>query len=496
VKKLQDLLNRYLVYIISFVFIALNLYEATKDFMFFWLLPVALVFVVIAIFRLDILLLITVFFVPLSIPLGELSGGMSVELWLPTEVFLIMILFIVLCKRITGETFNKRILSHPVTIAIFLNVFWILVTAVTSTMPLVSFKFLLSRLWFLIGFYFLALEIFRKEQNITRYLWAYIIPLLLVIGYTIGRHLSYGIFDQQAAHFVMNPFYNDHTSYGAILAMMIPVTIGMIIRRNQNVLYKLFSVGVLCILLIAFILSYSRAAWVSLLVSAAVFVPVILRIRFRTFFFVAIFLIALVASQFENITYEMAKNKQGSSANLTEQVQSISNIKTDDSNLERLNRWNCAWNMFLEKPVFGWGPGTYMFQYAPYQTATLKTNISTNFGDKGNAHSEYLGPLSESGLFGMLSVILIIIMTMITGFRTYWKIKDYNQRIIVLSVILGLISYYVHGLMNNFLDTDKASAPFWGYTAIIVAMDIYFRQNGEKTDESMTMLVNENKLKN
>jgi hypothetical protein len=46
-------------------------------------------------------------------------------------------------------------------------------------------------------------------------------------------------------------------------------------------------------------------------------------------------------------------------------------------------------------------------------------------------------------------------------------------------VILGLITYYIHGILNNFLDTDKASAPFWGYTAIIVALDIYFcRQNG------------------
>ena len=46
----------------------------------------------------------------------------------------------------------------------------------------------------------------------------------------------------------------------------------------------------------------------------------------------------------------------------------------------------------------------------------------------------------------------------------------------VLAALIGLITYYVHGLMNNFLDTDKASAPFWGFTAMIVAIDIYTRK--------------------
>jgi hypothetical protein len=37
---------------------------------------------------------------------------------------------------------------------------------------------------------------------------------------------------------------------------------------------------------------------------------------------------------------------------------------------------------------------------------------------------------------------------------------------------LGLITYYLHGFLNNFLDMDKASAPFWGFTAIISVLSI------------------------
>lgn len=44
---------------------------------------------------------------------------------------------------------------------------------------------------------------------------------------------------------------------------------------------------------------------------------------------------------------------------------------------------------------------------------------------------------------------------------------------LVLAVLLGLVTYFVHGVLNNFLDTDKASVPFWGFIAILVVIDIY-----------------------
>jgi O-antigen ligase len=144
--------------------------------------------------------------------------------------------------------------------------------------------------------------------------------------------------------------------------------------------------------------------------------------------------------------------------------------------------------MFREKPFFGWGPGTYMFQYAPFQTTREKTEISTNAADRGNAHSEYLGPLSESGLFGMITFLAIVIFTIITGVRVYQKAPDRNSRILATSVFLGLVTYYVHGIMNNFLDTDKASAPFWGFTAVLVSMDIFLpgkNQPEEKESEKL-----------
>jgi O-antigen ligase len=129
--------------------------------------------------------------------------------------------------------------------------------------------------------------------------------------------------------------------------------------------------------------------------------------------------------------------------------------------------------MFKERPVTGWGPGTYQFVYAPFQRSKEKTIISTNFGDMGNAHSEFLGPLSESGAIGMLIVITLVVVILNRGLRVFNQTKDPETKMLAMAALLSLITYYTHGTLNNFLDTDKLSVPVWAITGLIVALDIY-----------------------
>ncbi|MFM7310946.1 MAG: O-antigen ligase family protein, partial [Flavobacteriales bacterium] len=159
-----------------------------------------------------------------------------------------------------------------------------------------------------------------------------------------------------------------------------------------------------------------------------------------------------------------------------EHVSSISNVSSDASNLERLNRWHCAFEMFKERPMLGWGPGTYQFVYAPFQRSKDRTIISTNQGNGGNAHSEYLGPLCEEGVLGSLLFIAILVAVSIYSFRLFYAMEYGEAKILVAACYLGLMTYFIHGVLNNYLDTDKASVPFWGFIAAIVAVDIYHQK--------------------
>lgn len=136
--------------------------------------------------------------------------------------------------------------------------------------------------------------------------------------------------------------------------------------------------------------------------------------------------------------------------------------------------------------MLGWGPGTYQFVYAPFQRSKEKTIISTNVGDMGNAHSEYLGPLSESGILGMLTFMAIVIAASITGLRVYKRGKTKEVRLIALLALLGLMSYFAHSFLNNFLDTDKASVPFWGFIGILVSLDLFHTNRNTKHETQDT----------
>jgi O-antigen ligase len=235
------------------------------------------------------------------------------------------------------------------------------------------------------------------------------------------------------------------------------------------------------IFLVALVLSYTRAAWISLAVALVVYIIFALRIRFSV---VLIGIISCLAFYFvyqTQITMKLEKNRQQSATDFNKHLESMSNISTDASNRERLNRWQCAIRMFKERPVFGWGPGTYQFNYAPFQFAKEKTDISTNRGDRGNAHSEYLGPLAESGLPGLIFIVTIVFVIIYRATILYSNSQDKEIRLLTLGILLGLITYFVHGGLNDFLDTDKAAVPFWGFVGMLVALDIY---HSKKTKNS------------
>jgi O-antigen ligase len=155
-----------------------------------------------------------------------------------------------------------------------------------------------------------------------------------------------------------------------------------------------------------------------------------------------------------------------------ERIESSANITTDISNLERLNRWYSGLKMAKEKPLTGFGPGTYQFKYIPYQNPKLMNRLTVKShwhipeNSGGTAHSEYILALSEMGIFGLVSLLLLF------G-RWFWialeKASTHPQRKNILIAFAVLSTYLFHGAFNNFLNTDKLAFLFWGFAAWMVA---------------------------
>ncbi len=466
-----------LFYIATAFFLLLNVYfVVAKETILVSLLPIVFALVLFAIFKMDKLLLSIVFFTPLSFPLREIFPELAFDMYLPTEPLLVGVLLLFIFKLFENKAYDRKVLVHPITLSLWFYLGWMFLTALTSTMPIVSMKFWFSKVWFLVAFYFLGIALYQDKKNIYRFLALYCGAFILVIIFAWTRHFSLGFHNSQSAHFVMNPFYKDHTSYGAMLAFFIPFLIGITFHNGHKSKYRFVAGLALALFIAALVLSFSRAAWLSLIAGGMVWLIVKLKLRFRPLFVTTLSVFAIVLVFQSRILTLLESNDQESSANLGTHISSMTNVTTDASNLERINRWNCAIRMFEEKPVFGWGPGTYMFQYAPFQLTKNRTIISTNSANRGNAHSEYLGPLAESGLLGMISFLLLSIVILYTGVHVYTRTNNREIKLIVLSAIVSLTTYLVHGFLNNFLDTDKASIPFWSCVAIIVVFDFYTKE--------------------
>ena len=441
------------------------------------LVPLGLLVVWLFVVRLETGLMCMAMLTPFAIDVALMP---KTELSMPVEPMMILFTLFFFFRVLVARNYDTRILRHPVSILLLASLAWMAVTSVTSELPFVSFKYLLARIWFVVPFYFAAVQIFREKKRIGQFYWAYAIGLGIVILIATAKTLG-NFSDLQTLHRVMRPFYNDHTAYGCAIALLVPASVHFIFGGRWKGWQRALTLLLFALLCTGLFFSYCRAAWLSVL--GAIGMYVLIRMGMKVKWMMLLFGLGVGAFFIyqNDVLYKLGKNHQDSSYDLAGQVKSISNISTDASNLERLNRWASAMRMWREKPVMGCGPGTYQFLYGKYQKSYQLSVISTNSGNLGNAHSEYIGPMTEQGLPGVLLIAALFLTTFATGVRVYRTAKDRDIARLALAFTLSLLTYYIHGVFNNFLDTDKLSVPFWGFTAVVVALDLYSEKK-EKTD--------------
>lgn len=460
-------------YFLCSIFFIINFTAIAFDFYWVSIVPIILFFCFLLLFKVDVIILALAFLVPLSIRFDDIGFGLGINV--PDEPLIITVAIVAVFKFFIDEEYDFKVFRHPITFVILFHLFWIFITSCFSEFPVVSFKYFVSRLWYVIVFYFLGVILFKHFNNIKKYLWLYIISLTVVVVITLYKHSKYN-FSLSKSYTIIEPFFIDHGIYAATITLFMPMLVCFALFNRKiglNFFGWMTSLIVLTIFSFGIYFSYTRAAWISIVVAAALVIPLILRIRFNIILLTLFSLSVLTYSFQDEIVYAFSKNEQKSADGFLQHFQSISNIKTDPSNTERINRWTSAIAMFEEKPVLGFGPGAFSFCYAPYQQFKYKTVISTNFGDGGNAHSEYLNPLAEAGLIGLLSILLIIYFVLNTGFRLYYSARKIKIQIFSIAITLGIVTYFVHGIMNNYFESDKIGAVLWAFFGMLTAMDLY-----------------------
>tara|TARA_B110000483_G_scaffold158283_1_gene187851 strand:- start:3156 stop:4604 length:1449 start_codon:yes stop_codon:yes gene_type:complete len=478
----KGFLSRRISYFLMILFIILNSILIYFDIFYLLVLPLVILFGYLFIFRLDLIFLAIVFCTPLSFNFENLDL-LGIGFYFPTEPMLLVFTIMFFLKALYKRSLREDLLHYknPIIILVLIQILWIFITSIISELPSVSFKFLISRTWFIVPILLYGIHFFKKgKKQIKQFFLVYLFAMVMATCYTLVNHMI-NSFSEEAGHWVMWPFFKDHTSYGAILALIIPINVWLLYESKKNY-FRILLIVFLAILLIGLYFSYTRAAWLSIVLSIGVFVLYYFKIKLKWLIAIIIIPAIFIVFNWTEVSYLIQKNDaEHTTENFSERIESMSNISSDASNLERLNRWNCAIELFLQRPFFGWGPGTYAFVYAPFQKSKDLTIISTNFGDGGNAHSEYLSPLAEQGFVGFIINILLIGFVFIYTGLYYIKCENEFYKILTLFIILSLTTYFSHGVLNNYLDTDKAAIPIWGLIGIFITIKTYLNPVSKNT---------------
>jgi O-antigen ligase len=322
---------------------------------------------------------------------------------------------------------------------------WLALSACFSTMPVVSWKYWVVEMghWWVFA---VGLAVFPD-------LWPKAIRLFVLsmtgmVVYTLAHHSFYDFRADQALLAPM-PFFPENTLYAAVLAMVlvnVQRPISNVQRPTSN-----FQFPLAFLFLTGLFFSFCRAAWASVLMIGIVCFFLIIREKQR---WVAMsaggFLLIIGFASSGWLLHEMRK---------------------DVSMLERLNRFSCAWRMAQERPLTGFGTGTFQFEYIPFQKTEEMTRISAKkpvlekspdtYGRGGGAHSEFFQALAETGWPGLAIWAALVFAVLWQGFKRFFQKGNKENQAFALALTLSLLTFFLHGIFNNMLHDGRIAALFW-----------------------------------
>ena len=415
------------------------------------------------------------FLLPFSVD-ADLFGGSNLSM--PGELVAVLLFFVLLIFGFRQND-SYRIFSRPLFLGVICYFLPILIASVYSVNTIVSVKYVVIQLLYISSCFVLPFILLRSGiVHFREILYALSAGVFLLAVYSLIRLAGYG-FNLQTAPALARPFFKDHTIFSALLALLFPV--GCFLFADKKMWRRRYFLLWLFVMLSAIMASTSRAAWISIIVVIPlVFLAYrglkIIHLPIIGFCLMAFFLYKRQDIESYVLSNRNDSNRYGSS--ISEQALSVTNVTNDVSNLERINRWKCAWRMAKDRPETGFGPGTYQFEYLPYQLKSETTTISLHSpffpkeGRGGSAHSEYFLSLAECGWTGIFGWLLFIVSFVFTFFRVKSRNNDLNARVLSIFCGAGIVTYLVHAMFNNFMNNINFAGSFWIILALIMYLDL------------------------
>jgi Lipid A core - O-antigen ligase and related enzymes len=252
---------------------------------------------------------------------------------------------------------------------------------------------------------------------------------------------------------IYGPYVN-HNHYAGIMEILVPIPLVLALSRLTHERERIAAGVASAIMVGTIFLSGSRGGMLAIVAELAVLGVILLRGK-RTM------RIALTGVAFTGVLVGMLTWLGGKE--LTTRVSSISTeAKGEISGGTRLSIDRDALHMFRQKPVLGWGLGTFPVVYPQFRS--FYTNFFVN-----EAHNDYLQLLTETGLLGFGIMVWFLIVLYRQAIRKLANWTSDVSAAVTFSCFLGLTGILVHSFFDFNLQVPANAAFFYVLCTIAAA---------------------------
>jgi O-antigen ligase len=150
--------------------------------------------------------------------------------------------------------------------------------------------------------------------------------------------------------------------------------------------------------------------------------------------------------------------------------------RTELSSGTRLTIDRDALKILAQKPVLGWGLGTFPDIYPQF------SNLSTNF-QVGPAHNDYLQLLVETGVLGFATMLWFLLILFGSAFRKLNHFPADANTTVTLAAVLGVTGILVHSVVDFNLQIPANAALFY-VLCTVAAMEPRFGRHHHRHSAS------------
>ncbi len=110
---------------------------------------------------------------------------------------------------------------------------------------------------------------------------------------------------------------------------------------------------------------------------------------------------------------------------------------------ERLVLWEKTWALIQERPLTGFGLGSWRVEAAAHGYAGMRMDMQLGKGMFVRAHNDFLQLFAETGLFGSLAWVTGLLLAILAAVRVVRRHPEAQHRQFAIVLIMSLVGYIV-----------------------------------------------------